>query len=267
MTKNIIKTALVVVSAGSLLAGCDFEQPEAGCIVQDAGNWYAKYDQVQAPRLADGTACTAVPPVAERLGVYKFVNPDANNATTLTIRPAGLANLGARDAAPPSQQTAIGSLATEPDAEQFCGAPTLSVASVNAALVPAVADNPATPANEAAAEIPATTVAYEFSNIRVYSAPATPGTQLTGELKYTKDGCTSTYIVRAMWPARPCLPGSEDPALQCREGSGLNPDFAAECIPRTGSAMNCDLTTAMIAAGYGCCVPSKAIPSFRDDVE
>jgi len=255
MTKNIIKTALVVVSAGSLLAGCDFEQPEAGCIVQDAGNWYAKYDQVEAPKLADGSACTAVPPVAERIGVYKFVNPDAGNATTLTIRPAGLASLGARDAAPPSQQTAIGSLATDPDAEQFCGAPTFSVASVNAAAVPATGTQPA---------IPATTVSYEFSNIRVYSAPATPGTQLTGELKYTKDGCTSTYIVRAMWPAAPCLPGSTEADLSCGQGSGLNPDFAAECIPRTGPAMNCDLTAQMIADGYGCCIPSKAIPSFRD---
>ena len=31
MTKNIFKTALAVISVGSLMSGCDFEQPEAGC--------------------------------------------------------------------------------------------------------------------------------------------------------------------------------------------------------------------------------------------
>ncbi|WP_246356993.1 hypothetical protein [Pyxidicoccus fallax] len=263
MTKNIFKTALVVFGAGSLMAGCDFEQPEAGCIVQDAGNWYAKYDIVQQPTPVDATVscANARPLIGERLGVYKFVNPDANDFTQLTIRPAGLAGLGDRDDVNPSTaQTAIGEMAKEPDGEEFCGAPTFTAATVDAARVPPVEDDPATEEDESAPAIAATKVTYEFSKVRVYSAPATPGTQLTGELRYTKDGCVSTYIVRAMWPAALCIPGSADPAESCGLGSGLNPDFAAECFP---TLQNCGLTPEQAAAGVACCVPSKAIPSFK----
>lgn len=242
MTKNILKTALAVVSAGSLMTGCAFDQPEAGCFVQDSSNWYATYDLVQEPKLADGvTSCTAVPPLAERVGVFKFVDPDHEETPpALTLRPNGLLGLAEKDPSDPSQQTAKGEFATEPDANNFCGAPTLSVATVTDGT---------------------STITYEFSNVRVYSAPSAPGTQLTGELKYTRNGCTSTYVVRAMWPAKPCIQGTTAPATQCGEGSGLNPDFAAECA----NVANCGITAAQAAAGYdGCCIPSKAIPSFNN---
>lgn len=250
MTKNILKTALAVVSAGSLMTGCSFEQPEAGCFVQDSSSWYAKYDLVQEPKLADGTACTAVPPIGERLGVFKFVDPE-NSATPpkLTIRAADLTALSTRDPGDPSRQTAVGTFSTEPDANDFCTATNFTPATVEAA---------------ATATAALTTITYEFSNVRVYSAPSAPGTQLTGELKYTKNGCVSTYVVRAMWPAEPCIQGTTDPATNCGKGSGLNPDFAAECAP----IANCGISPALAAAGYnGCCVPSKAIPSFNTTEE
>jgi len=247
MTKNILKTALVVLGAGSLVTGCNFEQPEAPCFVQDAGNWYAKYDPIDTPRRLDGTTCTAVLPLGERLGVYKFVDPDNQGASLLTIRPAGLAGLGARDPGPPSRQTATGSFATKPDANDFCSATDFSIATVDAAAT-------TTPAAAA------TTVTYEFSEVRVYSAPSAPGTQLTGTLKYTKDDCISTYTVRAMWPAEPCIKGTTAPATNCGAGSGLNPDFAATCA----DVANCGATPDQVAAGYnGCCIPAKAIPSFN----
>lgn len=246
MTKNILKTALTVVSVGSLMAGCNFEQPEAGCFVQDATNWYAKYDVVSEPKLADGTSCTAAPPLGERLGVYKFVNPDTLDKPTLTIRPNGLVALAGRDPGDPSRQTATGQYSFEADADDFCSATNFTTATVEAA---------------ATATAAATTVTYEFSNVRVYSAPSAPGTQLTGELKYTKDGCSSTYVIRAMWPAEPCIQGTTEPATNCGEGSGLNPDFAAECA----NVANCGISPDQAAAGYnGCCVPAKAIPSFND---
>ncbi|MCP3138858.1 hypothetical protein [Pyxidicoccus xibeiensis] len=264
MTKNILKTTLVVLAAGSMLAGCDLEQPEAPCFVQDAGNWYAKYDLVSEPRTAAGAACTVVPPIAERLGIYKFVDPEKPNEPIITIRPAGLAGLGARDSGPSTRQTATGQLATEPDADDFCSGSNFSVATVDAAVVPAVPDNPATTANEARPAVPATTITYEFSNVRVYSAPSSPGTQMTGELKYTRDGCTSTYVIRAIWPAAACIQGTTEPATNCGNGSGLNPDFAAECAP----IANCGLTQRQIDDGYnGCCVASKTIPSFVDAAE
>ncbi|MCY1016352.1 hypothetical protein [Pyxidicoccus sp. MSG2] len=232
MTKNLFKTALAVVSVGSLMSGCDFEQPEAGCFVQDSTSWAMKYDLVGEPKLADGTACTAVPPEAEPVGVFKFVDPDHPDNAVLTLRPAGLAALALRDPGASSLQTATGKLASEADAEDFCAATDFSVATVDAA-----------PAGTA----PRTTITYAFSNVRVYSAPSAPGTQLTGELKYTKDGCTSTYVARAQWPAIPCDPESDVPAETCGVGSGLNPDFAVTCAP------NAHL-----------CVPAKSIPSFVD---
>lgn len=239
MTKNILKTALLVLGAGSLVTGCDLEQPEAPCFVQDHPSWAVKYDPVDAPKDANNAACTVVAPTAELLGVFKFVNPDTG-ATLLTLRPAGLVSRSLRDNTnPPSAQTATSSLATEPDAEDFCLAPEFSTAMVDAAAVPATATAPA---------VAATKVTYEFSNVRVYSAPSAPGTQLTGELKYTRDGCTSTYIARALWPAVGCDPESELPEENCGEGSGLNPDFAAACDEVSHF-----------------CVPAKAIPSFVDD--
>ncbi|QSQ19738.1 hypothetical protein JY651_31190 [Pyxidicoccus parkwayensis] len=247
MTKNILKTVLAVVSMGSLMAGCNFDQPEAGCFVQDATNWYAKYDLVSEPKRADGTACTAQPPIGERLGIYKFVDPDHLDKPTLTIRPTGLVSLGARDSGDPSRQTATGQFSAEPDGDDFCGANNFTAATVEAAATSTAA---------------ATTVTYEFSNVRVYSAPSSPGTQMTGELKWTKDGCTSTYVVRALWPAAICIPGSTEAATSCGEGSGLNPDFAAECA--SPAAPNCGATGDQVAAGFtGCCIASKSIPSFK----
>ncbi|MFP2905044.1 hypothetical protein ACLESD_08315 [Pyxidicoccus sp. 3LFB2] len=250
MTKNILKTALVVVSAGSLMTGCAFEQPEAGCFVQDSSNWYATYDMVEEPKLADGTSCTDVPLIGERVGVFKFVDPD-NTSTPpkLTMRPDTLVALSTRDPGDSSAQTAMGTLGTEADDNDFCTATDFSVATVDAGPTPAGAAR--------------RTVSYAFSNVRVYSAPSAPGTQLTGDLTYTNNGCSSKYVVRAMWPAEPCIRGTTAPATNCGEGSGLNPDFAAECAPID----NCT-TAAQRAAGYnGCCIPSKPIPSFVDAAE
>jgi hypothetical protein len=260
MTKNILKTALAVISAGSLMTGCTFDQPEAGCFVQDSSNWYATYDLVDSPK-KDGAACTDVPPLAERVGVFKFVDPDHPEATPkLTIRPNGTAARALDDSGPSTQQTAMGDYATEPDADEFCGATNFTVASLDAVFVPARPPDPKVKGDKGDPARPALTVSYEFTNVRVYSAPSAPGTQLTGDLKYTKNGCTSTYVVRAMWPAKPCIQGTTAPATNCGEGSGLNPDFAAECA----NVANCGITEAQAEAGYdGCCIPSKAIPSFN----
>lgn len=241
MTKNILKTALLVLGAGSVMTGCDFEQPEAPCFVQDSTAWVAKYDPVDEPRDANGAACTIVAPRVELLGAFKFVDPDRLDAPRLALRPQGLASLGARDTTTDqAEQTAIGDLDAEPNAEDFCTARNFEVARV-------VAGPGANPVTQ-----PATNITYVFENVRVYAAPSAPGTQLTGELTYTRDGCTSKYVISAMWPAVSCVANPESPADNCGAGSGLNPDFAATCL--TG-VTNC--------GRGGCCVPEKAIPSFR----
>ncbi len=242
MTKNIVKTALVLVGTGSLLTGCNFDQPEAGCFVQESPHWAVKYELVEAAKDANGAPCEAVAPTAEMVGVYKYVNPETG-ASRLALRPQGLASRGTADnSTDQSEQTALGDLATERDGDDFCAASNFPAARVNIAV-----------------ENGTDSIVYEYSNVRVYSAPSAPGTQLTGELRYTKRvgavECTSTYVMSAIWPAVGCDPESDSPADNCGEGSGLNPDFAATCI----TTADC----AIYGGETNCCVPSKPIPSFK----
>ncbi|MCP3101933.1 hypothetical protein LZ198_23995 [Myxococcus sp. K15C18031901] len=233
MTKNILKTAMVVAGVASLMTGCSNEQAEVSCFVQDSASWATKYDALsESGTNAAGEACeTGIPP-AELVGVFKFANPADPSKAQLTLRPAGLASRGARDPGPSTNQTAIGDFAITPDEKSLCHADTFTEATVDAAATPTAAH---------------TTISYQFSNVRVYSAPSAPGTQITGELKYTRDGCTANYIFRGMWPAVGCDPeapaGSAD---NCGAGSFVNPDFAVTC-----------------EESVGFCVLSEAVPSLK----
>ena len=231
MTKNIVSVTVAVLSAGALVTGCNFEQPSAGCIVQDASfaNWYAKYDLKPDQNLS--TTCQALVVKGELMGVFKFTDPNKAGSTVLTIRPQGLYSRANRDPGDPYLQTAVGKLADEPDANSFCAASDFSLASVNAS---------------ASGTSPATSISYQFSNVKVYAAPEAPGTQLGGDLTYTRDGCTIQLGVRALWPAVTCDPESSNPAQTCGEGSGINPEFAVTCDPDLGR-----------------CVPAKDIPSLK----
>ncbi|HYH94768.1 hypothetical protein [Hyalangium sp.] len=231
MTKNIVSVTVAVLSAGALLTGCNFDQPNAGCIVQDASfaNWYAKYDLKPDQNLS--AECQAKVVKGEVWGVFKFTDPQKADSSVLTIRPAGLYTRATRDPGDPYLQTAEGKLAEEPDASDFCAANEFSLATVNAG--PSSTE-------------PATSISYQFSNVKVYAAPDAPGTQIGADLAYTRDGCTIQLGVRALWPALACDPDSSNPAENCGAGSGMNPEFDVTCDP--------DLNR---------CVPTKAIPSLK----
>jgi hypothetical protein len=237
MRKNILST-LVLLGAAAALSACDSEQPTPGCIVQDSSpfTWFAKYDLVEGPVDGAGVACAASKqaPAGEALGIWKFLDVKTGKSS-LTIRPTGLAAQGKFD---PSNAygdlQGTGSLTSDVDANEFCTATDFSLAKVNASTA-------ATP----------TTISYQFSNVRVYSAPSAPGTQMTGELTYTKDGCVSKYVLRALWPNTACDPtldasDPENAVDTCGEGSGLNPDFDVVCDAPTKH-----------------CVAAKPIPSFK----
>lgn len=231
MIKNIVSVTAAVLGAGALLAGCNFEQPSAGCIVQDASfaNWYAKYDLKEGQNLS--SECLAKSIKGENVGVFKFTDPEKAGSAVLTIRPQGLYSRATRDPGDPYAQNAVGKLADEPDATNFCAANDFSLATVNAA--------------ESSSEA-ATSISYQFSGVKVYAAPAAPGTQLSGDLTYTRDGCTIEYKVRAIWPSVACNPDSSNPAENCGDGSGINPEFAVTCDPELKR-----------------CVPVKEIPSLK----
>ncbi|MBJ6760975.1 hypothetical protein JGU66_09380 [Myxococcaceae bacterium JPH2] len=238
MRKNILST-VVMLGIGMAVSACDSDQPTPGCVVQDSASapWFGKYDLVEGPVPVEaGVTCTAASqaPAGEDLGVWKFYDVSTNKAA-LTIRPRGLASLGSKD--PNNKYSDLqgtGGITNDVDANQFCNATDFNLAKVNAV------DGAST-----------TAISYQFSNVRVYSAPSAPGTQLTGELTYIKNGCKSTYVVRAIWPSTPCDPTADasDPANAidtCGEGSGVNPDFDVVC----------DATVKK-------CVAAKAIPSFK----
>jgi hypothetical protein len=273
MIKNIVSVAAAVLGAGVVLTGCNFDQPTAGCIVQDASfaNWYAKYD-LKSENLTP--ECQALVLGGETWGVFKFVDPDKADSTILTIRPAGLYSRAALDpcdsftqaqlreglsgqelralnealmaeCGPPeasnTAQTAVGKLAEEPDAQNFCATSDWKAGTVRPR-----------PAGSVRPEVtPTTSISYQFDGVRVYAAPEAPGTQLTAELTYTRENqggalCTINYHVRAMWPLAACDPESDSPADNCGEGSGINPEFDVVC----------DETLLR-------CVPAKEIPSLK----
>lgn len=75
---------------------------------------------------------------------------------------------------------------------------------------------------------------YEWSNLQFYVTAGAPGTQFTGDLKYTEDDCTIEYTAIGLWPAVAC--GSDDDCNPCANpdagltiGSGINPDFPTKC--------------------------------------
>ncbi len=53
-------------------------------------------------------------------------------------------------------------------------------------------------------------LAYEWSNLRIYNTPEIPGTQFTADLRYTENGCTAEYTVKGIWPVVSCARRSPD---------------------------------------------------------
>jgi len=87
----------------------------------------------------------------------------------------------------------------------------------------------------------AQTFSYKYNKVQIYSAAQAPGTQLQGEFTYSDGtGCEAEYTMVALWPQVTCDPEAfanpteENAADRCGEGSGLNPDFDAVCVPGIG---------------------------------
>jgi hypothetical protein len=130
---------------------------------------------------------------------------------------------GAADTAHP--QNSIGTFeAAEPGGDTFCQLTNPS---------PAEQD---LPDNDAGA--PATTIKYEWSNVRFVVTPQTLGSQLVADLTYTRDTCVANYHVTALYPSVQCLIdgtaldfckclyyGDPIPEYDRPKGSGISPDL------------------------------------------
>ena len=127
-----------------------------------------------------------------------------------------------------------------PDDDDVCTVPKLSDARQTLPQFTYVPpkDKPTDPP-KSPVSVDAGDITYAWSNIRLYVTAALPGTQLVGDLTYTKNGCTASYDVLALWPSVSCDNGKgqpdpslcdpeADPAAGRATGSGINPDIYAE---------------------------------------
>ena len=102
-------------------------------------------------------------------------------------------------------------------------------------------------------EIPATSVAYEFSNWRVYFTAAHAGNSFSVHLKYTIDGSTCEYDGRA------ALFGQRQ---SCDKGDGTAQPEACDAVAHpeiTKVTANCDPATGEVPAGGPEYIPADGL--------
>ncbi|AUX20216.1 MlpA protein [Sorangium cellulosum] len=235
-----MQAGLMVVLA-ALIASC--EQPKINCTVAHGG-FAAKYTLKPGSKVGEGDCDTLR---GEVIGMEKYNPSSAKDREVqdleralLYIRTTGLGALateaqGAGLEVDGGDVLSMGEFTSvDPDDNDVCTVPSLSAAELSL------------PASD---ERPATNIRYEWSNVRVYVTAALPGTQMTADLTYTKDGCTASYSVVGLAPAVSCgvdnmgEPGIDpslcdpqaDPKAGRLTGSGINPDLEERvtCDPET----------------------------------
>lgn len=156
--------------------------------------------------------------------------------------------------APKRAPYASGKFTTVEPVDDFCVVTDLVPAEQDFTSAEAVPPDPMDPMDPGLDALPASTMKYEWSDVKVYVTAASLGTQFAGHLKYTQDTCSAEYNVAGVWPAVSCgvdkdvddgmggmmkitVPQeslccpSADPLGGRITGSGINPDFPLKCDP------------------------------------
>lgn len=228
------------LTAGALV-GC--QQPQSYCTTAH-GDFAATYKLTSGdPQSACGSFTGDV------VGLQTYFAKGGLNGTpkfsesSMAIRPAYLGDLvdaaaswtpPVADPDPEHTPNAVGEFTTSlPDDDEFCAATKFSVAEISLPelpAIPAVPDDPETlDVDESIPEtpaVPATSVRYEWSNVRVLVSANYQGTQFSADLKFTQDGCTAEYEVLGLYPLAYC---EADEECQDTSVTGINPDFAVKC--------------------------------------
>lgn len=160
---------------------------------------------------------------------------------TLVFR---LADYGVVDESRNPRVQSLGDFARpQPNADDFCEVPSSSRTELSLPEAPEIPDDPETPdEDETVPAQPATTVAFEWSNVRILVTPDAQGTQMTADMHFEQDGCAADYSVVGVYPAVACTSNAD-----CDdESNGINPDFATRC--------NVD---------FGYCVLSEEPPAYE----
>lgn len=237
-TLNHALVSSLLVLGGLVTAGC--QQPTLNCTAAHAyGYTFASKYTLESgdPESACGSL------LGDELGLNTYYadgggRPDLAKGS-LAIRPAYLNGLifhaaeqGVTDLTMDENTQAVGDFSSaKPADDDFCEVPSLSRTSISIPEVPEVPDDPETPDDDESYPLqPATTISYEWSNVRVLVNADAQGTQMSADLDYEQDGCQASYHVTGVFPQVYCTTNEE-----CEDDlNGVNPDFAMECLVEIG---------------------------------
>jgi hypothetical protein len=219
-----------VFTLGLLGVACD--QPDPKCSIQ-RGAFAATYTL-----LSGSGDCSMLKGEILNIGVYspagKSNAPADPNRVVVGIQPQSLVDhlAGAAEHMvepnPADLGYALGEFAkSTPDGKDFCTVPSFQAPSrVRLPEVPEVPDAcgpiPAQPAVD---------VAYEWSDLRVYTTAGAYGTQFAAKLKYTQGSCTAEYAVSAVYPVVSCVatpPDSEQSPATGDDAGALSDAFVPQ---------------------------------------
>jgi hypothetical protein len=268
-TARKLLLAATAASLGAALATCSTEQPKILCSTAHGG-YAVRYT------LTSGSG-----PCAELkggvMGVQSYVGIGANKnmpqfaKPPVAIKPQEVGDLimAYKADVDPAKQAADGVFTEDkPQADNFCTVGIMSPVTLDLPARAAMPDGKGgmTP------DLPAVKVSYELSNVKFYVSASVIGTVMSGDLKYTKDGCSATYHVDGVYPNVACeridtVTGPDGKPMDKPSGEPRE-DLCDPCADpangrATGSMIVPDLDVTCDKASL-LCLPSKPAPSLRD---
>lgn len=258
--KSLLLQLLAMGGVAALtVTSCD--QPKITCTAGH-GEFALKYTKVSGSCMAGPGNVVGVQAYVKGMpgGRPQFLQPP------MAMKPAELGDLLDQYAQPAdlAKISSVGEFVDkEPGPDGFCKVGALTPAAVSLAPVPARTNamGMMTPA------LPAMEVKYEWTDVKYYVTAANPGTQFSGRLKYTLNGCASEYDVVAMAPAVGCeLTGADG------KGTGMPDDTLCSPCPDlskmrgTGSGIAPNIET-VCDPDILFCVPKGPLPSLRPAID
>lgn len=267
---NLFLVPSMMLGAIGVLAGAGCQQPDLNCTVYH-GYYAAKYELESGDKTS---ACGMLGGDVLGLNVYYADaggRPDLEKGS-VAIRPQYLNSLvfyalerGIADLSTDPNAQAVGDFDAGLPAEgDFCEAPKFGPTQLDIPDVPEqveVVDDPETPdVDETVPYAPpqaATSVSYEWTNVRVLVNADAQGTQLAADLRFEQDGCVAEYRVTALYPVVACA-SDED----CDDdANGINPGFSTVCDNGLASAAQYFLGDPEFTGGL--CVLAEEPPSYK----
>jgi hypothetical protein len=280
MKKLALTLATSLIGASTVVVATSCEQPAVLCTC-GRGDFAAQYTFVSGD-----AACGDLKSEILGMNAYAF-EKDGPGSGTMTDWSKGAVAIGSErigwlidrgaastppvsDPDPAHKLYTVGDFPKEPT-NDFCAVPQMRMpdAEINMPMIPAVPDDPmTTDKDESQPQVEATHYVYKWSNLEYLVRPDAIGTQLRGDLEYTKNGCTAKYKVKGVYPARNCesrtTPGQPDkelcspvsqPDKNIFEGSGISPDFPVDCV-------EFDPAGETTAKRFFCMI-TKDVPAFK----